>query len=74
MLSDEELQEILRRQKVKNNITSTIIIIFIFFFLSFFSHFIFINVNISAASIFITNLLLTAIIGYFLFRKNSSKF
>lgn len=69
MLSDEELQELLRKQKIKNNIINTIIIIFIFFLLSLFSHLIFADVNISPTSIFITNLLLTAIIGYFLFRK-----
>jgi len=73
MLSDEELQELLRKQKIKNNIVNTVILIFIFFLFSIFTHFLFINVNISASSILITNLLLTAVTGYLLFRKNSSK-
>ena len=73
MLSDEELQELLRKQKIKNNIVNTVILIFIFFLFSIFTHFLFINVNISASSILITNLFLTAVTGYLLFRKNSSK-
>ena len=73
MLSDEELQELLRKQKIKNNIVNTVILIFIFFLFSIFTHFLFINVNISASSILITNLLLTAVTGYLLFKKNSSK-
>ncbi len=73
MLSDEELQELLRKQKIKNNIINTVILIFIFFLFSLFTHFLFINVNISSSSKLITNLLLTVVAGYLLFRKNSSK-